>query len=121
LEKIDHFAMALNSTITSYQIFLSSQLHNHGWEANIILMEKNNTPVIDLRFVADAVQWLSKGKINANGVSIIYLDIVRYSRFVDLLRNESPIVAVLYSPVGSVPPRVVLQTGAELTGENETL
>ena len=110
--------MALNNNITSYQIYLSSHLHNHEWQANIILRD-NNTPVIDLRFVADPGNWASKGKINATGVSIVYVGIERYSWFLDVLRNEKPLVAVLYSPIGSLPVRLLLQTGPEITGETE--
>ena len=110
--------MALNNNITSYQIYLSSHLHNHEWQANIILRE-NNIPVIDLRFVADPANYGSKGKINATGISIVYAGIERYSWFVDMLRNETPLVAVLYSPIGALPVRLLLQTGLEVTGENE--
>jgi len=110
--------MALNNNITSYQVYLSSHIHNHEWQANIILRD-NNMAVIDLRFVADPGSWVSKGKINATGVSIIYAGMDRYSWFLDVLRNETPLVAVLYSPIGTVPPRLLLQTGPEPSGESE--
>jgi hypothetical protein len=51
--------MALTNNITSYQIYLSSHLHNHEWQANIILRDAN-TPVIDLRFVADPSNFASR-------------------------------------------------------------
>ena len=107
------------NNITSYQLYLSSHVHAHEWQANIILRE-NDKAVIDLRFVADPKAWVNKGKIDAFGVSTIYAGMDRYPFFVDLLRNEKPIVAVLYSPVGTVPPRVLLQTGPEASGEAES-
>lgn len=111
--------MALNTLVSGYQILLCSHQQHQEWQASILLLQKNNTPFIDLRFVAEPEKWLNKGKILLDGISIIYVDASRYSTFVDLLRNETPLNAILYSPVGTVPTRVVLQTGVELAGEGE--
>jgi len=110
--------MALSNDITSYQVILSSHVHNHEWLASIILRQ-NTMAVIDLRFVVDPASLASKSKINATGLSIIYLGIDRYTWFVDILRNELPLTAVLYSPIGNMPTRLLLHTGPEPTGENE--
>jgi hypothetical protein len=38
---------------------------------------------------------------------------------VDVLRNEKPLTAVLYSAIGNLPLRMLLQTGPEQSGEAE--
>ena len=110
--------MATLKEINSYQLFVASHPQFNEWQANILL-RKDNTVVVDVRFVPDPGYWASHGNINANGISLIYVGIERYSWFVDILRNEKPLFAVLYPAVGATPVRLLLQTSSEPVGEAE--
>jgi hypothetical protein len=110
--------MSTLKPINGYQLYLSSYPQFNEWQANILLRQ-DNLVVVDVRFVGDPANWASRGSINPDGISLIYVGIERYPWFVDMLRNEKPLFAVLYPPVGSVPPRLLLQTGAEPVGESE--
>jgi hypothetical protein len=112
--------MATIKPINNYQLYVSSHPQFNEWQANILL-KQDNMLVVDLRFVVDPDNWASRGSILPNGISIIYVGIERYSWFVDILRNEKPLSAVLYPPTGPDPPRILLQTGAEPIGEMERL
>jgi hypothetical protein len=105
------------SLINAYETFLSSNQHNE-WQANIIILSADKA-VVDLRFVADPGKWASKGNIIPNGPSTIYVGMERYSWFVDLLRNEKPLNVWVYPALGTLPPRMMLSTGAEPVGESE--
>ena len=110
--------MATVKPINRYQIYVASHPRFNEWHANIML-KQDNAVVVDVRFVPDPDNFLSFSSINPNGVSQIYVGIERYLWFVDLLRNEKPLTAVLYPPAGTAPPRLLLQTDSEPIGESE--
>ena len=110
--------MATLKPINNYQLYVVSHPQFNEWQANVILRQEN-AAVVDVRFVADPENWANRGSINPSGVSQIYVGIERYPWFVDILRNEKPLFAVLYPASGAVPPRLLLQTGPEPIGETE--
>ncbi len=110
--------MATLKAINNYQLFVASHPQFNEWQENVLLRQ-DNTLIVDVRFVADPANWASRGSINPNGVSLIYVGTERYPWFVDVLRNEKPLFAALYPASGTVPPRLLLQTGPEPAGENE--
>jgi len=102
--------------INNYQLFVASHPQFNEWQANIML-RKDNTVVVDVRFVADPAKYASLGSVVSNGVSLIYVGVERYLWFIDVLRNEKPLWALLYPADSTMPPRMLLQTGVELAGE----
>lgn len=104
--------------INNYRIHVSSFPQFNEWIANIYLYQ-DNTLVVDLRFVANPASVIQFSSLNPNGISLIYANIERLSWFVDTLRNEKPLSAVLYPGTGTMPPRMLLQTSLEPIGEVE--
>jgi hypothetical protein len=110
--------MATLKPINKYQLYVSSHPQFNEWQANVLLRQ-DNALIADVRFVAQPENWASRGSINPSGVSLIYVGIERYPWFVDILRNEKPLFAVLYPASATEPPRLLLQTAPEPIGETE--
>jgi hypothetical protein len=90
----------------SFGLHVSSHPQFNEWQADIL--RQDSTLVADVRFAADPENWAGRGSIHPNCVSPIDVGIERYTWFVDILRNEKPLFAVLSNPAsGAVPPRLL--------------
>jgi hypothetical protein len=110
--------MATIQQFNSYQVYIASHPQFNEWQANIKL-RLESTLVVDIRFVGDPANWANRGAVNPGGISTIYVGSERFPWFVDILRNEKPLYAVLYPPTHTAPPLMLLQTGTEPVGEAE--
>jgi hypothetical protein len=108
--------MPTTKEIKKYRIFLASHPSFNEWQANIFLCQQDGTVVVDLRFVTNPNQYAGLAKINLTTASLFYCGVDRLAWFVDVLRNEKPLYAVLYP---GTPPRMLLQTDPEPVGETE--
>ncbi len=110
--------MAFIKQIDGYQVWIASYDHFNEWKANITL-SYGNAAVVDMRFVDNPASLTAYQSVQETGISVIYDHIDRFPLYIDILRNEKPLYAVLYESVTGSFAKCLLGTSREPVGEGE--
>jgi hypothetical protein len=104
--------------VTGYVVYVAATSQGFNeWRSNIIIWTAEQGTYCDLRFVDDPAMWAQFEAVQETGPSQIYLPAPVFGDFLRYLQSEGPLSVSLFGPPAG---RVVVQTGAEPPGEQET-